>query len=426
MFRSSAWLFGLLALAIPLALHLWSRRPGRVLRVGTTRHLGALPPVRRLSLRLTERLLLALRLGVFALVALALAEPSLPLPGGGSAAPVVLVAPEVRGDSRAWLGDRRLDSLRRSGAELRLLVAGVPEIDAETVAAPEIPLWDLVAEADRRLAPGRPFVVVAAARPSALGPRRPVLGRPVTWVEPASRAPGWSIAAAWSGRADAVELLLSRGDGDARQLVQASVPARAGVHPLADAPAVEILASGAGHLAVRLLGQGAERDAVPVQAVTPLRVQVVADSAARRRLVTAAEVIGEATGRPVVAAASDSADLVLSTSADAPGRTRIVVPDAWLELATLPDSLLARWPPPVPLRMSSDARRLDALQAAPRHDPALVRAERRAANLRTPLLWLALLLFAVERILAARGGDARGEATLPGGVSRPPASRSVA
>ncbi len=401
MLLSPLWLAGLVALGLPLLLHLWSRRPARVLRVGTTRHLTGLPPVRRLAPRLTEPWLLLLRLLVFTALVLALAEPLVRRAFTGGGAPIVLVAPEALADSLAWRSATAAAALARAGAERRLLADGFPVVGDQPGAADSVPLWDRLAEADRRLPAGRPFVVIAPARPASLGARRPVLGRAVEWIDPRPVAPAWAIAAAWA-RGDSVALRLVHNADGAEGARLRTVPGTAGIHAATDGPAVEVRHQGGGAPAARLLGEGVDRTWVPVAEVAPLRVGITGfDSAGTTRLRAAATVLGEAGGRPVELTAPEQADLVLAAGPGAPGRAHVLVPAAWLTLATLPDSLLAAWPTPTPLRLAADGRRVGALQALPALATA-TQAAARSASLRVPLLWLALLLLLLERVLAAR------------------------
>lgn len=69
------WLSALSAIAIPIAIHLWNKTPGRILRVGSTALMQDLASSRRRSLLLSEKLLLLLRCLLIASIALALANP---------------------------------------------------------------------------------------------------------------------------------------------------------------------------------------------------------------------------------------------------------------------------------------------------------------------------------------------------------------
>lgn len=68
-----AYLWALAAMAVPLAIHLLSRKEGRVIRIGSLRHIRETPTRQFRSIRLNEYLLLALRMITLALLVLFLA-----------------------------------------------------------------------------------------------------------------------------------------------------------------------------------------------------------------------------------------------------------------------------------------------------------------------------------------------------------------
>lgn len=72
---SPLWLAGLASLAVPLALHLWSRQSGRALRVGSIRLLAGAPPPLARRPRVHDPWLLLLRCAVLGILVLALARP---------------------------------------------------------------------------------------------------------------------------------------------------------------------------------------------------------------------------------------------------------------------------------------------------------------------------------------------------------------
>lgn len=69
----SAWLWGLVALAIPVSIHLLSRKEGRVVPVGSLRHLRETTSQQFRGIKLNEYLLLALRILLLILFVLLLA-----------------------------------------------------------------------------------------------------------------------------------------------------------------------------------------------------------------------------------------------------------------------------------------------------------------------------------------------------------------
>jgi hypothetical protein len=90
-------LLGLLLALVPVAVHLFGRRKAPVVHFSALAFILAANPKKARALRVTEWLLVALRSLAVALVALALARPMLPVPGGvavgleGSEGPVAVV-----------------------------------------------------------------------------------------------------------------------------------------------------------------------------------------------------------------------------------------------------------------------------------------------------------------------------------------------
>ena len=73
MLTQSAWLWGLVALALPVAIHLLSRKEGRVVPLGSLRHLRETTSQQFRGIKLNEYLLLALRILLLILFVLLLA-----------------------------------------------------------------------------------------------------------------------------------------------------------------------------------------------------------------------------------------------------------------------------------------------------------------------------------------------------------------
>jgi hypothetical protein len=162
------WLLGLTALTIPLALHLWSRRGGRPIRVGSIRLLLGAPPATRRSWAVQDPFLLLVRSAVLAVLVLALAAPYWG-PRTGSGSHWALVADDVAG--RIAL----VDSLTRAG----LVVYPVDSTPAP-LNRPQN-LWAVMRDADRAVPSHTRFELFAPQRLRYFRGQRPLIGAPVEW-----------------------------------------------------------------------------------------------------------------------------------------------------------------------------------------------------------------------------------------------------
>lgn len=190
-------LWGLLALAVPILLHLRRRRVGRTVHVGSVRHLESLPTAERRGPRLREPWVLLLRALILSILVLLLARPVLDRVSS-VVGTVALIDSAAARPLRDSLGDRAT-----------LLVERIDDP------------WRRLQELDDSLPAGIP-VIIAASNSSALysGPR-PTVARSVTWIplvltrgptariatssqrpDPSSREAGRALAAAVAAVAD--------------------------------------------------------------------------------------------------------------------------------------------------------------------------------------------------------------------------------
>lgn len=168
-----AALAALLAVAVPLAIHIARRTETRTIDFAALRWLNPNPkPVQRLQL--DERLLLAVRIALIVAVAFALARPV--LRPSGDARPVVALAPGV---DAAQVPD--------NGARRFWLAPGFP--GADRAAPPQAgELSSLIRQLDAELPTGTSLTLVVPPAFDADGGRL-VLSRKVTWkVAPANAA----------------------------------------------------------------------------------------------------------------------------------------------------------------------------------------------------------------------------------------------
>ena len=282
-------LLALLGLLVPVAIHLWNRRPGREVAVGSLRWLAAGANRRLRNLKPEQLWLFLLRATVLTVLAVALAEPvwQQALPAGRGQ---VLVSPELLANPALEALRPAIDSLRRRGYALRWLAPGFPKVSGAAWRAADGPRdsaaqiagadqatglrWARVQQAAGAF-PGQPlFVVTPAALRGLQGPHAP-LGPGITWqLVPTAAADTWVQAAAVRG--DSLCLLL--GHSTERQtsfrLLSVARPQPGGLLRVAGLAALRLTA-GAGPGTLRLVGTAPDtaRNAPPLLVSTqPLRI----------------------------------------------------------------------------------------------------------------------------------------------------------
>ncbi|GAB2873981.1 BatA domain-containing protein [Hymenobacter ruber] len=222
-----AALLALLGLLVPVAIHLWNRRPGREVAVGSVRWLAAGANRRLRNLKLEQLWLLLLRAALLAVLAVAVAGPvwrqRLPASRG-----VVLLSAEAAGLPALNGLKSTIDSLRRKGYTLRWLApgfgrvtggawqrmkagkfgatadSGVARATSESSYQPFA--WARVQQAVAAF-PSQPLLVVTSAALRNFQGSHGLLPKTVTWLAlPDAKATNWLQAAALRG--DSLRLVL--------------------------------------------------------------------------------------------------------------------------------------------------------------------------------------------------------------------------
>ncbi|WP_229725369.1 BatA domain-containing protein [Hymenobacter baengnokdamensis] len=208
---------------MPLAIHLWNRRPGREVAVGSLRWLAAGANRRLRNLRLEQVWLLLLRAALLAGLALVLAGPRWrqPQPPGRGQ---VLVSPELAGHGTLAAVRPTIDSLRRRGYTLRWLAAGLPVITAAEWRADSLGqgkrvdseysintmYWARLRQAADAF-PGQPLYALTPTALPGFGGPHPALPATLSWQTiPTRLETTWLQAAA--ATADSLRLLLGHSD----------------------------------------------------------------------------------------------------------------------------------------------------------------------------------------------------------------------
>ncbi|MDO7848211.1 BatA domain-containing protein [Hymenobacter sp. M29] len=216
-----AALLALLGLLVPVAIHLWNRRPGREVAVGSLRWLAAGANRRLRNLKLEQLGLLLLRAALLAVLAVAVAGPGWrrALPAGRGQ---VLLSPEVLGTPALAALRPGIDSLRRRGYGLRWLAAGFPKMSGAAWRADAVGPrdsarllrmgagfgWARVQQAAEAFA-GQPLYVLTPATLAGLQGPHPPLRAGITWQTlPGTTTATWVQEAA--GRGDSIGVVIGQ------------------------------------------------------------------------------------------------------------------------------------------------------------------------------------------------------------------------
>jgi hypothetical protein len=176
-FLQSSYLWGLFALAIPIAIHLWSRKKVRTIKVGSTQYITETKSKQSNSIQLNEWLLLALRCLIISILVFILAEPH--VSKAQEKADIAYVfEPSLLATEE---GRARFNQIPVE--DRRLLSAGFPEWqeDGELIIGDELPnYWQLAQQMDQIAADS--IVVFTYAFAKAVKGKRPVLKNNISWI----------------------------------------------------------------------------------------------------------------------------------------------------------------------------------------------------------------------------------------------------
>jgi hypothetical protein len=138
-FGNPIWLWGFVGLLIPVIIHLLSRKEGRVLLVGSVRHLRESATAQFRSIRLNQILLLLLRSALIASIVLFLSSAFLKKSGDSKNQWLVIEKGLEKNDEVKTL----IDSLNDSGFETHYLSNGFPLLNDSADTRPTKNYWGL-------------------------------------------------------------------------------------------------------------------------------------------------------------------------------------------------------------------------------------------------------------------------------------------
>jgi hypothetical protein len=310
------WLFSLLGLIVPVAIHLWNRKQGRRIRVGSIALLKEAQSRRMSSIRLGELWLLLVRCGLLGLLALLLAGPQWVRPGEVKVKNRILVSPELAeqmADS-ASLVRQAVDSLTTAETELHWFSEGFPAIEdgkllvnQNSTDEPEN-YWSLLREATQVLPDRAEVFLLTGERLASLKGERPVTSFRVNWLTfpDADTTSTWIQETYFTGT-DSLRVVWGESQPTGNQLRISTLPARMGSFPQPAGQTLHLTTAN-GAASVRLNGG----NAAPVDtAIT--RINLYYDtrySSDVGYLQTALQAISRFTGRNMVVTTTSGPDKI--------------------------------------------------------------------------------------------------------------------
>jgi len=138
------WLWGLTGLMIPVGIHLLSRREGKIIKIGSIRHLEETNSKQFKSIRLNELFLLILRCSIITIVVLFLS--GFHFKSFQKSGKWLVVETGLEHDPHF---SPLTDSLKRTGFEIKSLTNGFPDLRDEPPTVKQTNYWDLLAELEK-------------------------------------------------------------------------------------------------------------------------------------------------------------------------------------------------------------------------------------------------------------------------------------
>ena len=183
-FLQPIWLWGLLGVWVPVAIHLWNIRPGRVVKVGSIALFERSKGQSARSLKLKELLLLAIRCLLITFLSLLLARPVIPLSAKGNEKPWMVISKD---DLAAAKAEKRplIDSLLSAGYELRNTDTAFTRYslkDSSKITSENLLTgWDAVKELNEKLKAEK-AVLITNNRIKNFSGKKPVINKHIDWI----------------------------------------------------------------------------------------------------------------------------------------------------------------------------------------------------------------------------------------------------
>lgn len=174
-FSNPILLWGLLGLSIPIGIHLLSRKEGKIIKIGSIRHLDDADTKQFKSIRLNEVLLLVLRCLLITALVFALSGVHFSFPTKKEN--WLLIEKSLEQDEEF---QTLIDSLENAGFKTKFLSSGFPDISNKSQVFGKVNYWELVEDLKSR--PLGSVVVLSFSYLKNFAGKRPPLPENIRWI----------------------------------------------------------------------------------------------------------------------------------------------------------------------------------------------------------------------------------------------------
>jgi len=177
-FLNPTYLWALLGLAVPIAIHLWGKKEGRTIKMGSIQFFKESDPKKTSSISINEWWLLLLRILIIGIIVGILAEPALQKKKSKNEVAYV-IEPSIALD--ADFKDL-VDSLDL-GHDLKLLQKGFPDLETEDLDSANnttSDYWQLANQMEKL--PADSIVVFTRAKVAGIQGKRPGINKKINWI----------------------------------------------------------------------------------------------------------------------------------------------------------------------------------------------------------------------------------------------------
>ncbi len=177
-FLNPTYLWAFLGLTVPLAIHLWSKKKGKTIKIGSVQLLKKADTKQSRSIQLNEFWLLVLRLFLISVLVLILSNLHIRKKVDNADFTYIVESSLLQNKQFRTI----LDTIS-TDAPMRLLQNGFPEIDLEAnyTVVPAIPnYWQLAKEMESL--PSDSIIVFTSAYQSGFKGLRPEITKPIEWI----------------------------------------------------------------------------------------------------------------------------------------------------------------------------------------------------------------------------------------------------